>query len=1112
MHYPVYFFKLHGISTVEEFLSKILGIFKSNLVDHGLKPIDKVVSIFREISSPIFVVFDNLDDLLSSESHTAKLRNVFQELLDSNVNISIMFTTRELLENLRGYIESFQAIRIGPLHPVSSIKFVRQILAAFSENVVCKVAQICSHVPLAIKLVASFVRNNTEDLATKMLEELSHSGDLLGKINSPYEENMKKLFELLFKQLTLSDKHALISLTVFSSSKICKNAAVEVVSGEIGVTEAVRSLKTLVNKSFTDEDSSGENYSIHPLIYSFVEGKAKEIDFENILNSSNTRFCRYYLLLFEKINDDFLAGKPIDSPQLQDTIEHLSIAIHQSLTSSFQDLIRMLSKCEIFLFFIGLPWASFTDIPKMYNLAIEKCSTQGNDCSSLYVSRYFRSIMSSFFVSHIDADIPEQIREHVMLSSGGSSAKLGCYEGISLIVKGERKSGVERIEKHLDYLESRPDQQLIKCLCLQLLALYYTDLKDRSKTGNFCSKAIEVCDEIGNYNLFFIRNCEQFSLPVQDQSKGEQLILFVHLLFSWSRSFVGDGTRMRFLNLLHRLEQQLEKKPVDNSRYIFAMVTYCDYILAVLRNIAGQGFLLDEKINFLDKCLKSHLTDRTFLRLSEVGHELPSRLLHCYSMKMAFHNNVAFPKRKSLHNVEIETCRNALDLSLRLNGKQDEETVSWYLNMGLAEATAENYIAALDAFEQVLKILNTGDEKNNGSHDILATAYFEKGVVCSHLNKFELALESFEEALKIRRKLFAEDSYEILEVLGCLGNAQLNLNKLNSALATHEQALEIVLKLHAVKCCRVREVIMFYFMIAQVHQRLGNNTECLNVLKTVLEMETDWNDKLIQCYMFSQFINFNVDESLHMKFFKVSHANREEYYPMLVVIRLKLAAKQLTSGKCKDGLASLLEALNIKLDETLMSHFLIREVTFTGYLEVATILVNTEKSKLAKRAIDRATKIAESLPECKKHLYVFLCYSLKGRIHNEMQEYVAAIESLDQALLQLPKFSPDAIGKSKKFRCHIELAKAYCYEMSFENALTSLYDALSIIKDLFPEGSEGEGDLYFSVAAIANRMKNKSLQVNNLRLAYKMYSKILGGNHSVTEECYIAYARALINC
>ena len=1107
-NYPVYFFKLQGITIVDDILSKILGIFKSNLVDHGLKPIDKLVSIFREISCPIFLIFDNIDDILSRESNSGKLRSLFEELLDSNLNINVMFTTRQLLENLSDYVEGFRDFRIRPLHPVLSVELVCQLLPAFSRSVVAKVARICSHVPLAMRLMASFLRNHTEDMANEILDELSLSGDLLGKIGSPYEKNMKKLFEILFEQLTLSDKHALISLTVFSSSKVCKNAAVKVVSGDAGVAEAVRSLKTLVNKSLADEDSSEENYSIHPLIYSFVVEKAKDKHFDNILNSSLIGFCSYYLILFEKINDSFLAGKSIDSPQLQDTMEHLPTAMHQSLTHCFQDLIRILSKCEIFLFLIGFPIASSPDVPQLYHLAIEKCNTQEFDCSKLYVSKYLFNIFPSFFVSNIKADIPKQIRENIM-SSDGCAAKLGCYEGISLIVNGERKLGVEEIEKHLDDLDICPDQQLIKCFCLQLLALYYTNLKEYWKSSNLSNKAIEACGNIGNFNLFLISNCEQSSLPGQNECKGEQMILFVNLLFFWSSEFISDETRTHFLNLLQRLEQQLGNRLLDNSHYIFSLVMYCDFILALLSKIAGQEFLLNEKIHFLDKSLKSDLTDGSSLRLSEVGTELPLRLLLCYSIKMAFHDDTAFLKEKSVHNVEIETCRNAVDLSLKLYGKQHVETAFCYLKLGQAEAAAENYIAGLDAFGQVLEILETCDQRSSRSNDLLATVCIEKGIVYMYLHKFELSFELFEQALRIRRNLFDEDTKEMLNVLHCLGSAQLCLKELTSALATYERTLKIAVKLHADKCLSSSAVITSYCEVALVHQSLGNNTESVNVLKTALEMETDCN--ALASSIFLQLINLDVDENLCMKFINASRLNKEEYKPMLEMMHSQLAAKQLESGKCEDGLASLQKALSIKLDDTLLTHLIFREGTATFYLNVAIILVKIGKPYLAKRVIERTAKIAESLPECKQHLYVFRCYSLKGRIHNEMHEYVAAIKSLSLALLQLPKFSHDVIHKSEEFVCHMELAKAYWFKTSYEKALTSLYDALSIMKDLFPEGSKGEGDLYSFVAAIANRMKNKSLEVNNLRLAYKMYSKILGCNHSLTEQIYIAYVRALIN-
>ena len=790
---------MQGIRTADEFLSKILSIFKTNLADLSLTPIDKLVSILREISCRIFLIFDNLDELLSSESSPVRLAGLFGQLLDSNVNVNVVFTTREILENMRDLIECFRDIRIRPLHPLSSVEFVRQLLPSFSESVVANVARISSHVPLAMKLVASIVENNNEDMANKILGELSLKGNLL-EIDRSYEQNMRRLFETPFEQLTLADKHALISLTVFSSCRISKDAAVDVISDEIGVVRAVGSLKTLVKKSLIDEDPYGEYYSIHPLIYSFVLDKAKQLDFENVLNSSRLRFSTYYLLLFERLYDDFLAGKSIEGFQLQDTMQSLSLAIDQSITSSLensQNLFRILSKSEIFLLLLGLPFRASLgngfpfaaspnigcpgkslDCSKLYDLAMEKCRTQkfNYPYSKLYVSKYFESIAFSFFSGESEySDTSENLREHVMLLSDGSAAKLGCYEGISLIVNGNVESGIERIEKHLDNLQRYPDQQLVKCLCLQLLSLFHTEY---SKSSNFSRKAIEVCKEIGNYNLFLIADCKQSLSPAQNECKGEQLILFVYLLFFWSKRILGDETKLHFLSIVQKIEQQIENKPLG-PHYLFPLVTYGDCLLAFLGFIAGQEALLDEKIRILDKAPNSELTDKTFRNMSA-----NYRLFNCYALKMFrdIPKNATGSKEQNLSGVD--TSRKALDHSIKHFGKQHGNTAFCYLEVGMAENAAENYISALDAFNQALEIMRANPEESNSNSNsnISADAYVGKGKTCISLYKYESAFVYFEEALKIKRKHHNEDSEEIAHIFLLLGISKLNSSDPSSAL------------------------------------------------------------------------------------------------------------------------------------------------------------------------------------------------------------------------------------------------------------------------------------------------------------------------------------------
>ncbi|CAB4031734.1 WD repeat-containing alr2800, partial, partial [Paramuricea clavata] len=1076
---PVYFFKLQGIRTVDGFLSKILSIFKSNLADLSLAPIDKLVSILRELSCRIFLIFDNLDDLLLSENCTVRLTDLFGQLLDSNVNVNVVFTTRELLESMRDLIECFRDIRIRPLHPFWSVEFVRKLLPSFSESVVANVARISSNVPLAMKVVASIVENNNEDMADKILKELSLSGNLL-EIGRSFEQNMKRVFETPFEQLMLSDKHALISLTVFSSSRISKDAAVDVILDEMGVVKAVESLKTLVKKSLIDEDPCEKYYSIHPLIHSFVVDKAKQSNFEDVFQSSRIRFCGYYFLLFERINDDFLSGKSVNIPQLEDAMEHLSIAICYFTTSACssencQDLFHILSKSEIFLFLFGLPYIESLDISKLYDFAIEKCRTQQyNDAySKLHVSKYFQSIALPLFFSSKYLEIPEHVREDVMLSSDGSAAKLGCYEGISLISKGNMKSGIECIEKHVDGLQNFSDQQLIKCLCLQLLALFYTDLNECSKSSRLSAQAIEVCKQIGNYNLFLIGDCEETLFLTQKEYKGEQLILFVHLLFIWSKQILSHETQLYFLNFVYQLEQQLESKAFNASQYLSQIFAYGDCLLAFLGVGVGQEGLFDEKFTFLKKSVM--LDDFCFL--SEMSSVLsPKRLLNCYTFQMIMDDQEYEKNPNVLH-----TCRNALDLSLKQCGKQHWNTAFCYLKMGFAENNAENYISALNAFDQALEIMTATYNESSSSNADLAEVHIGKGEAYKCLNKFESAVASFEEALRIKRKLCDESTEEIAHILALLGDSQQCFNDLISGLATLERALQIREKLYAEKpsSCGYLKVFQSYCDIAHVHNALGNDTEAIKSLKTALEVSTDCDQERLIAHglIFFGLLNMEVDENVYMELLNSClPVIKKNYRSLLPTMYLSLGSKQVGSGKYKAGVSFFQEALDIELEITLRSNLTNREMTVSSYIAMVETLFDIGKFKLTRKAIERATQVAESLPECRQYLWIFRCYTWKGRIQNKMRKYITAIDSLKHALLQLPQICHQSCDKLEEFQCHSAIATAYFYVGSYEDALRSFYDSLSVIKGRFPEGSESEAQVYLLLAEVAQKMKNKILE------------------------------------
>ena len=465
----------------------------------------------------------------------------------------------------------------------------------------------------------------------------------------------------------------------------------------------------------------------------------------------------------------------------------------------------------------------------------------------------------------------------------------------------------------------------------------------------------------------------------------------------------------------------------------------------------------------------------------------------------------------------VETCRNELEVSLEQYGEQHVNTALCYLKIGLAEKAAANYISALNALDKAVEIMSANHDGSNSSDANLAEAYKGKGQTYAYLCKFQSAIASFEDALKIKRALCKEDSKEIAEILYMLGISQLNLKDFSTALATLEQALQIGVKVMRPSPSAYINVVLCYAAIGDVHYELGNQTESNKCFTAALNVSTDCDQErsLVQSLIFVHLIRLKVDENVYMELLGSSlpvftkGSNNSTIFPILYVT---LGSKQLESGKYEAGLASLQEALDIELDITLRQRVEFRMLAVSCYIAMVNSLVKIVEFKLARKTLDRAIKIAESLPELgRQHLWIFRCYSLKGHIHNKMREFPTAIESLKHALLHVSKISNETFTKFEEFKCRYRIAAAYFHQRYYKDALTPIYDALSIIKDLFPEGSVDEAELYLSVSEVAQRMKNKSLVLSNLRLAYKMYSNILGETHAKTQQCYIAYARALIS-
>ena len=172
---------------------------------------------------------------------------------------------------------------------------------------------------------------------------------------------------------------------------------------------------------------------------------------------------------------------------MENVLLHLHTVMSLALTDKFencqQHLFRVLSKAEVFLFLIRIAYHSKEDIHTVYKHAMKQCETTHDDLSylMLFTSYYFQNIAISYFVTNVRPDISTEMREKVDLFPDSTASKLSCYEGILEICNGDEINGIQQIEMSFGHLRSGFDHVLLKCFCLQVLILYYNNLKESRK-------------------------------------------------------------------------------------------------------------------------------------------------------------------------------------------------------------------------------------------------------------------------------------------------------------------------------------------------------------------------------------------------------------------------------------------------------------------------------------------------------------------------------------------------------------------------------------------------------------------------------------------------------
>ena len=109
----VYYFSFRGVSIMKEFTSKLLGLFgRSSNLHHtvNLTPADQLLRAFESISEPLFIILDNLDELLTSSSQNEEMLNFIIEVIQRCPSMRLITTTRRFPDFFNFRVEEFHSL------------------------------------------------------------------------------------------------------------------------------------------------------------------------------------------------------------------------------------------------------------------------------------------------------------------------------------------------------------------------------------------------------------------------------------------------------------------------------------------------------------------------------------------------------------------------------------------------------------------------------------------------------------------------------------------------------------------------------------------------------------------------------------------------------------------------------------------------------------------------------------------------------------------------------------------------------------------------------------------------------------------------------------------
>ena len=1072
---PVYFFSLRGLQSKTDLTSKMLSFFKrpstKDQMPQRLSIDEELFQLLSEIPDEFVLILDNADDLL--ESGASKVKEEFVDFLGDTLRraekITFVITTRESLEFMDVHFQGHKATRIGPLDESFSQTLVCGLLPNAVASDCLQIANICGHVPLAMKLLCSTI---SEDDAqrTQFLEDFKESiesniVELLDNPDYPSNLRLKLLFESSFQRLSAQEKDALVSLSILP-----EDFNLSVAAAVIGIKtnlEAKKVLQRLRRKSLLDSTSRPESFSMHKLLLSFAREKGEDEMKETVLKSK-ARLCAFYVSHFEKLNEQFLTGRSMSAfidfyEEKRNIIQSLIETCSNPKTCDL--VFGVLIKAELFL--DTLFWCEGEIIDTIYDSATEAAKKLGKQV-------FYRQLLVSFAFTEVTWGI--EGRTMKLLSevddkqvpccciSKDNKGKLLCYRGICQVAAYKTDEGVHNLQEALSMMNGSPEQRILRIIAFQILAIYHCFNKNLSVASHLYRKALQECRAAGDTSLLVIPPIEHSEFQIDEGEipgrKSDTLIsqpLRLEIMCVLSKAtehFSDNDAKQSISNTVLKIAKEPNLQPSLGACIFQRNVN--STLNNVLSNPKEAAKLSAARISYHEIALKE---------TKSISSERQPK----WNVKLALHvHQEALLKSCLDHGRTLCLMQNyfealssyhrALDIALRLSGEEHSSTAESYHALGVTQHKLGDFSSALQSFQRSLEVR----VKVFGEvHSSTAASYHSLGIIQHDLGEFTSALQSFQRALDIRVKLFGEEHSSTAESYHLLGVTQHKLGDFTSALQSFQRSVDVRVKAFGEEHSTTAES---YHSLGVTQHDLGYLTSALQSKKRALEIREE--------------------------LFREEHSTTADTYHSLGVTQHEL-------GDFPSALQSTKRALDIRVKLLGEEH----SSTAASYHSLGIIQHDLGEFTSALQSFQRALDIRVKLFG-EEHSSTAESYHLLGVTHHKLGDFTSALQSFQRSVDVRVK----AFGEE-----HSTTAESYHslgvtqHDLGYlTSALQSKKRALEIREELFREEHSTTADTYHSLGVTQHELGDFTSALQSFQRALEIRVKLLGEEHSSTAESYHA--------